>query len=781
MDSDAVAHGLRDVASQLKGAADLDAVLLCLADAKRVLTYRWPELSPLTARGLERHHDRFMDVLLERVLSDWVPCMTDAQRSSCFDCLLVNASIPRHITFLACVRALRDTRIANEVVALVRSLLWPRDCAVERLRAMLQEADDYICHVADSAATSTLRTTTFVNAIVSLPDYVANALQKRLPSWLAAGEYYQRTSSAMLQLLQATHERSGESTALQTTLLAKLARQNRCDQVMDVWAPALIESHRSAGQGSCSVAVGAVLASISDAEFEAMLLALLRRLPLRLPSQTGDEESTLLLSAVLSLRMQRSAHCAAHCKYLLSQKLIVDHRVANARTGRQTLRCTINYLAARDACAGNPKLPSVQLAIDALVSAWCGVDFVDNSTLSVHRHTTYALLYCLDALRAAKVKELADTQGWVKTIVEENDWVTPIMYGVQRRLGSPLATVRSIATRVAAHLSLILRPGNPLRFHDTTTGALENMEDSVDFMLDTETGQSEWLETPGSCSSRGQPGTANSEHGEHDDGDEDDDAVYFDNPDAVVSRDIDRFADDVSSDFGSNSESDDVVSLDAYDFSNLDSGGTATTKPRHIHELMAWLRLPKDPSAEDYARFDGAMAGAEDLIRSPTSRDTLEHEAAPLLMQLLNLPGSPSKDGARKLAERHRAMTAVIGVAPETNVCLARAICTPGSYNLDNRLRCMDVLIDAAMELANLTSQHGPDTGLGVTSRVDASNSKPIHTSPADDGKTRRWGHTARLKRDPTYVATATSKPNGFAAHANEFFWGLLWGLQHNS
>ena len=93
----------------------------------------------------------------------------------------------------------------------------------------------------------------------------------------------------------------------------------------------------------------------------------------------------------------------------------------------------------------------------------------------------------------------------------------------------------------------------------------------------------------------------------------------------------------------------------------------------------------------------------------------------------------------------------------------------------------MDVLIDAAMELANLTSQHGPDTGLGVTSRVDASNSKPIHTSPADDGKTRRWGHTARLKRDPTYVATATSKPNGFAAHANEFFWGLLWGLQHNS
>jgi hypothetical protein len=160
---------------------------------------------------------------------------------------------------------------------------------------------------------------------------------------------------------------------------------------------------------------------------------------------------------------------------------------------------------------------------------------------------------------------------------------------------------------------------------------------------------------------------------------------------------------------------------------------------------VRWLQLPKEPQAADYARFDGAVAGAAALIRSPAALEVLQDEAGTLLMQLLNLQDSSKTDGeeaearfgpgppgrlsvlsfflckpvlcgafvwarrafdsrkrrlpAPAAAERQRALVSLVVVVPAVGLALAQAT-SAANYSLATRLRCMRILEDAAAELS---------------------------------------------------------------------------------
>eukprot|EP01050_Picozoa_sp_SAG11_P022504 SAG11_NODE_4273_length_1973_cov_1.548559_2_plen_284_part_00 len=176
-------------------------------------------------------------------------------------------------------------------------------------------------------------------------------------------------------------------------------------------------------------------------------------------------------------------------------------------------------------------------------------------------------------------------------------------------------------------------------------------------------------------------------------------------------------------------------------------------------------------------------------LAAPLCRDVLEGDAAILLMQLLNLQdaGSEACERAGQRSHRHRAMVGVVASVPPVGLCLAQALCTPGSYNLATRLDCIDVLQGAARELSGeAATSVGPQAEPAPTPVAPALESGGAAAAAALlEAKTRRWGHTARLHHDTSYGGhrgaggDMVGRPNRFAPHANEWIWGLLWAM-HN-
>eukprot|EP01050_Picozoa_sp_SAG11_P039628 SAG11_NODE_16772_length_538_cov_0.929385_1_plen_149_part_01 len=96
------AHTLQCFASTLRVAKDIGVVCNGLADVQAaLLPIKWARVHPSEARTLELQYERFLEILLEQILPDWVPCMTEVQRARCFDALLSNDSMPPHHVFMA--------------------------------------------------------------------------------------------------------------------------------------------------------------------------------------------------------------------------------------------------------------------------------------------------------------------------------------------------------------------------------------------------------------------------------------------------------------------------------------------------------------------------------------------------------------------------------------------------------------------------------------------------------------------------------------------------------
>jgi hypothetical protein len=264
-----------------------------------------------------------------QVLPDWVPSMTDRERRECFDDCLLGGGLPPPLVLVALCRAMRGSPVPVEVAALLGRLLQARRSpdmmpspgalvlflsryevprtdimGVQERRGSVALGLESVLRAAGGGGATTvagalpdIRLDGVINALVSLPDAAANALQRAAPRWAAPEPYFVALARAMLGLLR---EVGAPPNAVLPPLLGRLARLQRTPALARIWVPALL-----LGPAEAAAPLAALLDSIGDGDFEQTLCALLAAFPLEpAPSRGADREPSALLAALLAPRLR---------------------------------------------------------------------------------------------------------------------------------------------------------------------------------------------------------------------------------------------------------------------------------------------------------------------------------------------------------------------------------------------------------------------------------------------------------------------------------------------
>ena len=263
-----------------------------------------------------------------------------------------------------------------------------------------------------------------------------------------------------------------------------------------------------------------------------------------------------------------------------------------------------------------------------LLTLWADPSFAVTAELDHAQRLAHGLLLCV---------ALSDEA--------EPGWAPRIIQGVQTRLGSSLPEVRELAMHVGEGWST-LRGGSPLSFDEGTAARAKYRY---------------WELAPAAAELAPPPSAPV--------GDSGDLASQPDTGDAdeLMAQPDDSQSDSEASDAGSE---DSLVPYDA-----AESEGAPACL--HVRQLSQWLRLPKEPTPQDYERQEAAIAVAPALLRAPANRAALEDNGVRLVQQLMHTADSNAvAEGASgEPSPRQLALCACVVGAPRATahfVCSVR-------------------------------------------------------------------------------------------------------------
>jgi hypothetical protein len=811
--AEARAAALRVAAARLRSAADADEVRGALLEAAAALA---TGAAP-TGCACETLYARFLDTLLARVLPGWVPCMSTGQRQACFDVWFDGTLVPLHFALLALGRALgADADADAGVVELLRLLLWGADRtagAGDPARGMVRVLE--LAEVALNAdAGRAAAGEAVLGLIVSLPERVANALKLEAPRWAAPERFHAAVAGAAWQLLSQQLAAPLDGARIIPVLLSRQARLRQAGSVMQVWVPRLLASAGAQGSdrlressdqigNTALAATRSVLEALPDPAFEQAVRAILVCLP-PFDHSSAVSVARKLLHEILCPGLQ-----GMHAwRYLLSQKLPTDQALPRTTQARHSIRYVLDCLlhgdkSRRDDADGGASL--VEDALGTIVTVWTDPGFPQQSTIEYHRHLTHSMLYCL------KLMVERSNAAHVQQRLERRGWIGELMHGVQGRFDSTIPSVRMLGMLIAERLSELISPDKPLCFDEVAAAkALLSSSTTVDaeVLADVDYFQARGV-APLSSGVIESPATEKTSHercvtvSELDDLVADDrvgvpavvelSEIETDDPDAVLAP---AYNDESSCDSSEDADADDddasVASLEAYAVPPaVAQGRRGHRPPKHVREVIAWLRLPKDPAAADYDRYDAALRNIEGLLYSASDSgvSALHDEAKELITLLIHLQDAlvdnPSDATGRSFLQlRHDALVATVVRAPAIACLHLASAVYRDNCSVATRLDCLRALEDGSTHLANPSRrrlqlrQHGlaVDTSTIEVASTDSeptdSKREPMRSEP----KTRRWGHTARVARGEQRQQEVAQR-NEFADFAGPVTFTLIAGF----
>lgn len=834
---------LRDAAAQLRSAADVDTVRSVLLDAISALTHVGDCTGTRNAActpPCEALYSRFLDMLLARVLPNWVPCMSTRQREECFDVWFVGRLVPPHFALLALGRALgADTHADIRIVELLRLLLWGVDQGVGgAARGMVQVLE--LAQASVCAASGTAAGEAVLGLFVSIPERVANVLKMEAPRWSRPEQFHATVADATWQLFVQTDSASDSASAsacgswVIPMLLSRQARLRQAGIVMQIWAPRLLACASASGNSSphdpasskgASVVttMRSVLESLPDPAFEETLRALLACLP-PFESTPVDYIGRNLLHELLCQGLERN-----HAwRYLLSQKLPTDQVLSRSTQARHSIRyvmdCLMHVDLQHDSDPKNSRATLIEGALGSVANVWADPEFVQHTTLDYHRYLTHTMLYCLELM----VKH--SSPAHVQRRLECEGWMGELMNGVQRRFDSTIVNARMFGMLIAERLSALIHPDNPLCFDELAAvraafqNGLSNTTIDPEVLNDVHyfhdrAGPLSYTSETAEGHVAGTP-TANERHKNSTEGSAEQTIDHTtsasavvelcaDDPDAILAP---AYNDESSCDSSADSNEDDdgdddgetsVASLEAFAIPHgVTQGRRGHRPPKHVREVIAWLRLPKDPTPTDYDRYEAALRNLEGLLYSTSdggvSGGALHDEAKELLTLLIHLQDAFVEDesdttGCSFLQLRHDAIVATVVCAPAVAcIHLASAVFSDNS-SIATRLDCLRALEDGSVQLCHPSKrrqrsqrrqqqQQRPTADASNRERLAAANTQQdtARRSPSrPEPKTRRWGHTARIARGEDRQEPIARR-NAFADFAGPVLFTLIAGFEKN-
>ncbi|XP_052182817.1 uncharacterized protein LOC127795278 isoform X3 [Diospyros lotus] len=332
-----------------------------------------------------------------------------------------------------------------------------------------------------------------------------------------------------------------------------------------------------------------------------------------------------------------------------------------------------------------------------LAVVWAKKEFVQSAPLEQQAYVTSALGLSLEKMSK---EDLDATKDVMRSILE----------GVSCRLASPIHLVRRMASSIALVFSRIIDPENPLYLDDNCTGETIDWEfglatpekgtkttsQSIDKDINEEKTCNSLLpeEFNNAANSSRVGGSGNARKKKLSefklvDPDEIIDPAALNNEAYSVGEEEED--DDVSE----NSETSGDSSLQPYDLSDDDTD--LKRKLSHLVDVIGALR--KSDEADGVER---ALDVAEKLVRA--SPDELRYVAGDLVRTLIQARCSDSTiEGEEESAEekRQRSLVALVVMSPFESLDSLNKLLYSPNVDVSQRILILDVMADAAQELAN--------------------------------------------------------------------------------
>lgn len=395
-------------------------------------------------------------------------------------------------------------------------------------------------------------------------------------------------------------------------------------------------------------------------------------------------------------------------------------------------------------------------AVQRLVSIWSKREFVQSAPTEQQTYITAALGLCLEKM--AK-EDLDATKGALHLILQ----------GVSCRLESPIYLVRKMASSIAYVFSKIIDPQNPLYLDDSC------QVETIDWEFGTANPSKGSLATKMHCTDEKankseSPSTmlCGKEISETDvDGNDNMMKSRKKKPSILKLIDPDEVIDpatlnneSVSEEDDSDHESEDSEtssgpSLQPYDLTDDDSD--LKRKFSQLVDVVGALR--KSDDAEGVER---ALDVAETLVRS--SPDELKYIAGDMVRTLVQVRCSDiTVEGEEESAEekRQKALVALIVTSPLESLDSLNKLLYSPNVDISQRIMILDVMTDAAQELANARiqkPQHQPKALISSTS--DQPWFMPRSTGPPGAGSWKEISSTGTpLNWSYSYERELPSRP----------------------
>ncbi|XP_077253052.1 embryo defective 2423 isoform X2 [Tasmannia lanceolata] len=343
--------------------------------------------------------------------------------------------------------------------------------------------------------------------------------------------------------------------------------------------------------------------------------------------------------------------------------------------------------------------------LQRLVGIWSKREFVQSASMEQQAYITAAVGLCLENMSK---EELEATK----------DIMNPLLHGVSCRLESPIHLVRKMASCVALAFSKVIDPKNPLYLDDSCNEETIDWEFGLTTLRKriaapsngTETAKDE-VQISSSILQNGVNGVLSGK-GKTSKVDKELREFRLVDPNEIIdpaTLNNDNFSD---GDESQNSETLSDSSLQPYDLSDDDTDLKRNFS--QLGDIISALRKSDDPDG-----VEGALDVAEKLIRA--SPNELQHVSSDLTRALVHVHCShvtveEEEDSAEE--KRQRALVALLVTCPfESLDALTKLLYSP-NVDVSQRILILDVMTNAAQELANAKSTRVKHQERGLISTV---------------------------------------------------------------
>ncbi|XP_024530265.1 telomere length regulation protein TEL2 homolog [Selaginella moellendorffii] len=628
--------------------------------------------------------------LLYKVAPDWIACLTESERSSLFDDFFL-AGRPSEV-LMALVPALGTEHSLESEFDNVLCI------QAERLLIKCFVENPGVRNIAEEFAEAGQPSLQCITQVAQLVSSVPDRVRPKAPASLHSPSFL---SSVVSQILSAAKEGwDGSTDSLAKgkflfigELFNKLCRRGHADVVAAKFVSELSHFVQTLKTVPKEITCwqGVVLSMKDFYALERMAEAVLYRLN---DCYVTEQDAYFTLHSLFGDPLSHAS----------VRNIFTDRFLLWKVFPLRILNCILSFSVL---CKHGEEKNIQKDIARSLAESWAEKNYIQSASNDRQAYVTAALGI---SIKAMTKEEISGTDSLLKFILD----------GVSRRLDSPFPLIRRMAKQIALVYSIVINPDNPLLLDDE-----DNIEDLQNWDVPDYSGKKVLADAP----EAGNDGIARQVKAKT--------TVEVDDPDAVVDL----------ANLGGNEESDSEseASLKPYDMSDDEADLDKAKFPSQLSSCAASLRKGDDPDA-----IERALDVCENFVR--LMPDELENSAADLVQALVYVRCSAADDTVE--VKRHRALMALLVCAPLTSAGVLTKELYSVHVDMSQRLMILDVLADAAQELANgaepkeVTRAAGPWKEVSRPLSGDSllswgptyERELPPRPGQEELGKSRRWG-----------------------------------------